>query len=363
MNKLLWTIPLVCIILTTVIISSILSFGSEKETPESVIGVIMPGRVNELGWNGIHYKGIAEAAENLGVKVLLVENARENSGLCAAAIDSLVEAGAKMVILGSYNYPQEVLSTIRKYPKVMFFSYLSMSDEENYKVYFARVYQARFLSGIVAGLSTKNNKIGYVAAMNNNEVNRGINAFALGVAKVNPEAKIFVSWTGAWDDEDIEKDNVNRLVNGAGVDLVAYHQNQDWVLKEAEVMGVMSIGYNLDSSYYSPNVLTSVSTNWEIVYKSIIQDYFQKKQSLSNYWIGIETDAVGLSFYSSLVSDSVKNVLNETVLQMKSGMDVFSGPIYDNKKKRRCAKDEIVSDQILRDSMDWFVKGVVIYED
>lgn len=101
MNKLLWTIPLVCIILTTVIISSILSFGSEKETPESVIGVIMPGRVNELGWNGIHYKGIAEAAENLGVKVLLVENARENSGLCAAAMIALLRLAQRWLFLAA----------------------------------------------------------------------------------------------------------------------------------------------------------------------------------------------------------------------------------------------------------------------
>lgn len=363
MNKFLWIVSTVAILIVAAIISIILTFGNEQKEGDALVGVIMPGSVAELGWNRVHYDGIHEAAKELGVKDSLIENVKENSGACAGAIESLIRAGAKIIILGSYNYSVEVSEVIQKHPDVMFFCCAASLKIDNYKVYFARVYQARYLSGIIAGLSTKNNRIGYVAAMNNNEVNRGINAFTLGVRKVNPKAHVYVKWTGSWDDEAIETKNVDALVDSAHVDLVTYHQNQDWVLRESEKRGILSIGYNLNSTSYSEKVLTSVVTNWKMVYKEFMQDYFQKKKSISNYWIGMEKNAVGLSFYSPLVSYSSKTIVDELSSQMQNGMDIFVGPIYDNKHQKRCEKDEIVSDYVLREEMDWFVDGVEIYEE
>jgi len=361
MSKTWWFSLFLGIALVAIIVSLILTFGDVQEKEDVLVGVVMPGDVSELGWNGIHYKGVSEAAAELDAKLLVIENAKEGAGLCAAAIDSLIASGAKMIILASFNYAAEVADIIKAHPEVMFFSITTL-DEENYRVYFSRVYQARYLSGIVAGLSTKNNKIGYVAAMNNVEVNRGINAFTLGVRKVKPNAKVYVTWTGKWDDAEKEAQNVDFLIDSVGVDLITYHQNQDWVIKEAESRGILSVGFNLDSSSYSPDVITSLTTNWKMVYREIIQDFLQKKKSITNYWVGIEKDAVGLSFYSPLVSDSVRALVNDVAVQMKNGMDIFRGPLYDNTGKRRCNRDEIVSDNVLRESMDWFVNGVVVYE-
>lgn len=362
MNKTWWITLFTGISLGVVIIALILSFGGKQQKEEVLVGVIMPGNVTEVGWNSVHYNGIREAAEDLGAKILLVENVKEGSGLCAKAIDSLIQEGAKMIILGSYNYSSEVADVIRRNPQIRFFCCAADVTEKNYRVYFARIYQARYLSGIIAGLSTKNNRIGYVAAMNNSEVNRGINAFTLGVQSVNPKAKVYVTWTGAWDDVEKETENVDKLVDSVNVDLITYHQNQDWVLKEAERRGILSIGYNLTASNYSANVVTSVMTNWKFIYREIIQDFLQGKQNISNYWIGIEKDSVGLAFYSSLVSDSAKSIIDDVILQMKNGMDIFRGPIFDNAHKKRCGKDETISDSVLRESMDWFVNGVIIYE-
>ena len=68
----------------------------------------------------------------------------------------------------------------------------------NVGTYFGRMYQPRYLTGIVAGKMTKSNIIGYVAAHPIPEVIRGINAFTLGVRSVNPNAKVHVVWTQTW---------------------------------------------------------------------------------------------------------------------------------------------------------------------
>lgn len=75
-----------------------------------------------------------------------------------------------------------------------------MSNGKNFNNYFGRIYQARYLSGIVAGMNTKSNKIGYVAAMDstNSEVTGGIDAFAMGIYSVNQNAKVYVKVTNSW---------------------------------------------------------------------------------------------------------------------------------------------------------------------
>lgn len=356
----------VVVVLVAALALIIFSFhvvGNEQSGEMRRIGVVMPGSVSEEGWNGTHYKGVKAACDSIGVEISLVENIAEESEPLAAAVKKLIGEGIKLIVLGSYNYGSKIEQLMRDNPQVLFYCCSADLKIDNYKAYFARVYQARFLSGIVAGLQTKSGKIGYVAAMDNSEVNRGINAFTLGVRSVNPEAKVIVRWTGAWSDSLKETENANRLVD-EGADVLAYHQNQTYVLDVAEARGVYSIGYHLEESRYSPKVLSSVSINWEMVYREFIQDFFQQKNNANmDYWVGIEKDAVRLSFLSDEVPEKARALLGQETMRIKSGKDVFSGDIYDNSGKKRCEKEEMISDDILRSNMDWFVAGVEIHED
>lgn len=71
------------------------------------------------------------------------------------------------------------------------------------------MYEARYVTGIVAGKETKSNVIGYVAAFPIPEVIRGINAFTLGAQSVNPDVQVKVLWTNTWYNPATE----NRLLS------------------------------------------------------------------------------------------------------------------------------------------------------
>lgn len=362
-NKHITAIAMFFMAILAVIVVLITTFGSEKKVDKVTIGIIVPGSIDEVGWNPIHYEGVKQATDELGVDLVLEQNVTEYSGLCGKAIEKMIQSGIKMIILGSYNYPDEVADIIKTHPDVLFFCCSGGFSANNYKAYFARVYQARYLSGIVAGMQTKTGRIGYVAAMNNSEVNRGINAFTLGVRRVNPEATVVVSWTKSWDDATAETRAVEKLVASENVDLVAYHQNQAHVIDAAESMNIYSVGYNVGRGDRSQKMLTSVVTDWKVVYKEFIQDYLQQKNSENNYWLGLEKDAVSLAFYSEFVSDSTRSLIQSATLELLSGRDVFVGPIVDNTGVIRCGKDEIVSDLTLREEMNWFVAGVKFNEE
>ena len=335
-----------------------------KDIQTAKIGFILSGSVNETGWNGMHYNGVKSASEKLNVELLIKENVAEFKGECKEAVKELADEGASMILLSSYNYSEEVKELVKEYPNIAFYANSFEYQDENMTSYFVRMYQARYLSGIIAGLQTTTNKVGYVAAMANNEVNRGISAFTLGVRSVNPEASVIVAWTGTWDDEEIEKKAACDLIEKVGVDIITYHQNQAYVIEVADEKGVMSIGYHQAFDQFSDNYLTSVVCDWEVVYEELIQDFLRGKgNEIDHFWIGITKDAVGLSNYSSKVSKEAIRVIEKIKEEMKKASVVFVGPIYDREGNLRCGEKELISDEVLLEQFDWYVEGVEFYEE
>lgn len=342
----------------------IVRFGSEGQSGKTKIGFVMSGSISENGWNGMHYAGISEAAEELGVELIVKENVQEFTGDCELKIKELIDEGAEMIILSSYGYSEEVHELLKQYPNVVFYANSSEYHNNNLTSYFVRMYQARYLAGIIAGLRTKTDNIGYVAAMENNEVNRGINAFTLGVKSVNPDAVVIVKWTGTWDDAGKEKHAVEQLISEKTIDVVTYHQNQPNVIMAAESAGIDSIGYHVAVENASEHMLTAVVCDWKLTYKELIKEFLQGKgNSVKNYWIGLEKDVIGLTNYSSIVTEEEKHTVEKAKSEILSGKEVFSGEIIDNQGYIRCKKDEIISDEVLLEQMNWFVEGVEIYEE
>ncbi len=364
-NKKVQTIlGVIGILVFGVIMFLILTPGKVEETYTAKVGFILSGTTDETGWNGMHYKGIKEACDKLNAELLVKENVLEFSGQCIEAVEELVEEGANMIILSSYGYSEEVKDIVKQYPEVMFYANSFEYKDENMTPYFVRMYQVRYLSGIIAGMQTTTNKIGYVAAMPNNEVNRGISAFTLGVRSVNPEAKVIVAWTETWDNEEIEKKVAFDLIEKEGVDMITYHQNQPYAIEAAEEKDVMSIGYHQVFDQFSDNYMTSIVCNWNIVYEEVLQEFLRGKgKDVEYFWLGIRKDAVELSEYSSKVSKEAMEAIEKAKEQMQKSAVVFVGPIYDTEGNLHCGEKELISDEMLLKHFDWYVEGVEFYEE
>ena len=351
------------IIVLGAVILLIVVTGAEKNAAAK-IGLIITGERTDSGWNSEHYNGVVSACESLGTELIVKENVTEGSGRCIRAIQELADEGVQMIILSSYSYPEEAIDAIRSYPDIAFYAISSEYSAENLTSYFGRVYQARYLAGIVAGMQTENNVIGYVAAMPNNEVNRGINAFALGVRSVNPDAVICVSWTNSWDDEEKETSAAENLIKNRSADVVTYHQNQHYTAQTADELNVYSIGYNAEVEGLSDKYLTAAVWNWDALYFQIIREFLQgQPNAVERRWFSIDSGVVALSEFSAQVSEESKQAVEAAQNRLLSGYDVFSGPIYDNNGVLQCSEGEILSDETLLKNMDWFVEGVEIYNE
>ncbi|MBR6013995.1 MAG: BMP family ABC transporter substrate-binding protein [Selenomonadaceae bacterium] len=344
-------------------ILSAVNFGKTLEDQPEKIGFIILGDITKPGWNESHYRGIKAACENFGIELMVRDNVKENSGQCPVAIRELAENGAKMIFLASYSYSLEARDIVEEYPKIAFATNSAEIHSRNMTAYFVRMYQARYLSGALAGMKTKSNVIGYVAAMPNSEVIRGIDAFALGVQRVNPDAKVVVMWTGKWQDEETEAAHAERLIKEAGADVLTYHQDEDSTARTADKFGVDFIAYNEVLKGYSEHYLASVVCNWESYYVDIIQRYLKGEiNSVKNHWLGIDRGAVGLSNYSSAVTPDMITKLDYLKQELTNHYQIFSGPLYNIDGEIFCEEGDAISDDKLLEDMNQLVRGVEILE-
>ncbi len=344
------------------IIVFILTTGYRKDSVMK-IGLILTGSIEDEGWNGMHYQGVRYACEEFGTELVVKENVQEGTGRCEEAVQELAEEGVALIILSSYSYPSEVKEAIQRYPNIAFYGISAEYYAENMTSYFGRMYQARYLAGIVAGLKTESDVIGYVAAMPNSEVNRGINAFTLGVKRVNEDAMVHVIWTDEWEDMNKETSAVKCLIEEQGADVITYHQNQHYVAQAADTAGVYSIGYNAVAEGLSEKYLTAAVWDWNALYYQLVKELMQgKANDVKRHWFGLETGVVGLSGYSAFVDQETRSRVETAKQEIFSGKNIFSGVIYDTEGVLRCNEGESISDEILLERLDWYVDGVVIYE-
>ncbi|MCK9181680.1 MAG: BMP family ABC transporter substrate-binding protein [Fibrobacteraceae bacterium] len=325
-----------------------------------VIGFILNGEFDENGWNGAHYQAMAFSAKELGVHVIYKRNVGESPVALGKAVADLAGKGATVIFTTSFGYSPLLVNVAARYPKIHFYCAAGIDQSENVNNYFGRMYQARFLAGLIAGSETRTRSIGYIAAIKICETVRGIDAFTLGVRMVNPKAKVYVYWTNSWNDAIKEKAGANLLIDRYKADILTYHQNTSNISKIARTRGIRSIGYNYDAqSVIGDSYLTAAIWHWDIFYEDIIRNAIAGHFVRTNYWEGIDKGIIGLSPISKDVDSSSLFLLDSLKIALAQGKtDVFYGPIKDNEGKLRVAKGENLSDDVLFNEIDWFVEGV-----
>lgn len=360
-------VTIIIIILSIVVVGMFLISSHNENTDVTInqtkVGVIMIGRYDDKSYNQSHYEAIENTADELNLNVIYRENVPEDER-SKDVMEELIADGCEIIICDSFNYGDWVLQVAKKHPEIYFFHASGVKSSNNVATYFGRIYQMRYLSGIVAGLQTETNEIGYVAAFPISEVNRGINAFTLGVRQVNPEAVVYVNWCGSWTDDMAAGEATLELIKDYNIDVLAMHTDSNKVLDMAKSHGIWSVGYNVDNSEkYADTFLTAPVWEWENYYTPYILRCLQGKFSGENYWEGISTGVVGLAPLTENVKEGTEAVVEEAMKKLESGVfDVFYGPVRDNEGNIRIGEGENISDNVMLNSFDWYVEGVEVYE-
>lgn len=342
------------------------SDGIAKE--DIKVGVLYLSDPSEgSGYSYTHDLGVKGMQENLllsddQIERKIVDDSDEKA--TEKAIEECVADGCNIIFTTSWGYMQVTADKAEKYPDV-YFSHGTgyMSNGKNFNNYFGRIYQARYLSGIVAGMNTKDNKIGYVAAQDssNSEVTGGIDAFAIGVESVNPKAKIYVDVTNSWYDEKKEKKASERLLN-MGCDVMTQHCDTPYPQTLAQEKGVYGIGYNSDMSKETPDsCLTSVIWNWSAYYTSAVKSIIDGTWDGSNYYGGMAEGLVSITDLASFAAEGTQQKVDEATAEILSGdNNVFDGVLVTNTGKKIGKKGKTLDDATITGKINWYYRNVVV---
>ena len=343
--------------------------ASNKIALENVkIAVLYISDPNEgSGYSYTHDLGIIGMQSNLGLSDdQIVRKIVDDSDAEAtqAAIEECISDGCNIIFATSWGYMETTAQMAEKYPDV-YFSHGTgyMSNGSNFNNYFGRIYQARYLSGIVAGMNTKSNKIGYVAAQDssNSEVTGGIDAFSIGVQSVNPDARVYVVVTNSWYDPEKEEE-ASRTLLDMGCDVMAQHCDTPYPMTLAQEYGVYGIGYNSDMSKDVPDAcLCSVVWNWSAYYTKAVTDVIRGTWDGENYYGGMKEGLVDITELASFCAPGTEEKVSEASEAILNGTNqVFDGELKTNTGEIIGKEGETLDDATITGGIDWYYENVIL---
>ena len=209
-------------------------------------------------------------------------------------------------------------------------------------------------------MQTKTDRIGYIVATPTPETIRQVNAFTIGVRKVNPDATVYVRHTNHWNNDKIAETVTEKLLKEQDIDVLTLHTNTIMPLKIANERGIYTIGNNRDNRDLFPNTyLIACVFDWAPFFTERIGECNRNKFVGQHYWEGMRTGIVAISEPTALVSPETKRIVEAEQNRIMTGRyDVFFGPVTDTDGFVRVRKGENLPDTELLEHMDWYVEGV-----
>lgn len=330
------------------------------------MGIIYVGPRDDFGWNQAHAVAAKALKAVPGVTVVEEENVPETIAV-QKTMESMIKLdGAKLIFATSFGYfDPHMLEMAKKYPDVEFRHAIGLwqadKHPKNAGSYYAYLHQAHYVNGIAAGLSTKSNKIGFIAAKPISSVLTNINAFALGVRKVNPTATVQLIFTGDWALPVREAEAANALAD-AGCDVLTCHVDSPKVVIEtAEKRGIKCCGHNASQASLAPKgFITGAEYKWETIYKNFA-GLLGKGSKLPNFERGgYDKDYVQNTAFGAGATEEAKKAATAAIADLKANKPYVIGPIKDNKGKEVVAAGKTIDnyDGFL-ETTNYLVEGII----
>ncbi len=322
--------------------------------PRVTVGFLHHGTIYTSGWTYAHDLGRLYLEDSLGGQVTTrVYDGLKNGEDSFSAIEQAVLDGCQVIFTTSARFLESSIRACIRYPEIRILNCSLNTYSGHLRTYYGRLYEAKFLVGLLAGILSERGRIGYIADFPFPGTAASVNAFALGVQMVCPDARVLLAWSS-------EKDgNPQKRLMDAGVDLIAgadmlapSHSPRPYGLYRPQGEG----GVNLASSlwhwgkFYQRILQTILNGSWGRTAAELSGDSI-------NYWWGISSGLIDVIVSKAVPARCVqlmemvkKQIVNES-------FQIFSGDIRDQQNRLRTPGGVPLSPpQIVR--MDWLASNV-----
>ena len=319
------------------------------------VGFIYENTPQDSDWCYTHELGRQYIDDTFGdqIETLSITNVKPDKD-DVAAIEMMVKNKADLVFVTSPSMIMASLKEAIAHPEVKILNCSLNTSHKYIRTYYARMYEAKFLTGLIAGALTDNDKIGYVAGYPVYGVTANINAFALGAKFVNPRAKIYLEWSS------VKNSNPAEAFKREGI---RYVSDQDMITptSTARRFGLYSIDDETTQHIAMP--MWHWGAFYEKLIQSILSGSWNREQDADNvkalnYWWGLSADVVDLIMSTKLPVETQRMVTTFKEMISKDLFEPFADELKDQKGKVRNQKGrDLTPEQII--TMDWLLDNVI----
>lgn len=335
---------------------------------KNVLSYLLPNNAKKLKVSFVYDKSPSNSDWNYGhelgrkyiqdrfpnqIETEAIENVSPDEN-AATVLEDLIDYGSDIIFTTTSQLIQPSLKAAVEHPEVKILNCSLNTTHQYIRTYYARMYEGKFLTGVIAGSLTENNRIGYVADYPIYGITANINAFALGAKFVNPRAKVYLEWS-TLKDHDVYKTFWEQQIS--------YVSNQDMITPQnaSRQFGL----YNINNDEIT-NLVMPV-WNWGVFYEKLIQSImsgsWKKEEDTGevkalNYWWGMSAGVIDI-ICSQVLPQSTRQLVDLLKqLICKGEFDPFDGEIVaqDGTIKSR-AGERMQPEEIV--TMDWLVDNVV----
>ncbi len=269
------------------------------------IAFIFEKSVVNSAWNYAHEMGRMHVEHVFGekIKTSIYEHA-EFTNNSEDIIEAAIEDGNQIIFTVPAQLANASVKAALKHPEVKILNCSTNSKYQAIRTYYCRMYESKFLLGVIAGALSETNDIGYMADYPIYSTIANINAFALGAQMVNPRVRVHLRWGSVKKDSQAEwPDQVHLIFDK---DMI----NPKYPTRKYGLYRQLADGQ-------IENIATSIC-HWGKVYELIIRSIIEKtwneeagknKNQALNYWWGLSSGVLEI-VYSQKLPDGTKNLVN-----------------------------------------------------
>ena len=324
------------LVLAMVLMFSAVASADAIPADQIKVGLILLHDEN-IGYDEIHLNGFMEMVKALGLteeQYSIKYNVPETEVCYDKAIE-LVDEGCDIIFADSFGHESYMLQAAAEHPEVQFCHATGYqakgSGLTNMHNYFTAIYEARYVSGVVAGLKLNemidNGKItaeqaimGYVGAYPYAEVISGYTAFYLGARSVCPSVTMKVTYTNSWADMALEKEAADALIAQDCV-LISQHADTTGAPTACQAAGVPCVGYNVSMISVAPDsALTSAAVVWGPYYTYAAKCLIDGEEIATDWCKGYVDGAVEIKeLNEKVVAAGTEETVNAVIEKLKNG--------------------------------------------
>lgn len=306
----------------------------QPEAPKFQVAMVTDvGGLNDQSFNASAYRGLKKL-ESEGVTIKALESTKQED--YDVNLGALVEQKYNLVWAIGYLMTDATANAAKANPNANFAIIDSVVNEPNVASVTFKEHEGSFLMGVIAGMVTKTNKIGFVGGIEGDLIKKFESGFRAGVAAVNPKAQVMVTYAGSFTDQAKGKEIAIAQYN-AGADVI-YHAAGAvgiGVIAAANEQKKYVIGVDSDQNHLAPDyVISSMMKGVDVA----VYDVSKKLQNGEK--IGGQVIELGLKEGGVGAAPTTKWDLNP---DLKTKVDAYTKMIVDGTLKVPATREELAS--------------------